>query len=197
MAKIRLAQKSVHVNARGISILRFKTEECFCGNSYGKYGIDSKRLCLSKCIVEGDSAQKQAYCGGPLSNAVYDRTEALQKEKAFDAERSEMKAEDIIVSLEGESCTETCVKWNGVGGQGHYRCVDSLLPKLLFSGIRKLLVNKLNCQSGNIRDGSNSKFRNVAPAIHNDNKCYTTLGRHLMCHAKMDQVKRLCVCTTI
>ena len=117
--------------------------------------------------------------------------------KAFDAERSGMQAEDIIVSTEGESCTETCVKWNGVGGQGHYRCVDSLLPKLLFSGIRKLLVNKLNCQSGNIRDGSNSKFRNVAPAIHNDNKCYTTLGRHLMCHAKMDQVKRLCVCTTI
>ena len=88
---------------------------------------------MSKCIVEGDSTQKQAYCGGPLSNAVYDRTETLQKEKAFDAERSEMKAEDIIVSLEGESCTETCVKWNGVGGQGRFVwivCVDGLLPKI-------------------------------------------------------------------
>ena len=51
-----------------------------------------------------------------------------------------------------------------------------------------------------IKDGSSTKYRNVAPALHMHNGvniCYTTIVRHLMCKAKIGNVQRLCVLCAI
>ena len=42
------------------------TSECFCGNSYGKYGSLPESSCNMPC-----SGNKTQICGGTWSNSVY------------------------------------------------------------------------------------------------------------------------------
>ena len=39
---------------------------CFCGNSYGNYGLDQTCSCTSSC-----SADTTQICGGSLRNSIY------------------------------------------------------------------------------------------------------------------------------
>ena len=45
--------------------------ECYCGDSYGRYGKANERECKMKC--KGSTASDQ-YCGGDLRNSVYEVT---------------------------------------------------------------------------------------------------------------------------
>jgi hypothetical protein len=172
--------------------------ECFCGNTYGKYGVDATNKCKKKCLVNdphGNYNNEDLYCGGSFSNAVYDRTTSFLKEQKYIHEKELNKKEIIVVSNIGESCTETCARTKAEVPTKTYACLDAILPKLLFTGAPRLLRSNFNCKSKLVYDGSVTKYRNVAPAINtNGNGCYTTVGRHLMCKAKMKNVRRLCVC---
>ena len=44
----------------------FKSNQCFCGNSYGSYGAAAETDCWQTC--NGNSAE---ICGGPWRNSVY------------------------------------------------------------------------------------------------------------------------------
>lgn len=137
--------------------------------------------------------------GTALSRSRSDRSIPLSKVSCvryvFSKPSAEVFPISIVVSNIGESCTETCARTKDEVPTKTYACLDAILPKLLFTGAPRLLRSNFNCKSNLVYDGSVTKYRNVAPAINtNGNGCYTTVGRHLMCKAKMKNVRRLCVC---
>ena len=70
-------------------------------------------------------------------------------------------------------------------------CDDALLPTLLTGA--HTLSKELGCTQG-FRPGATTAFRNVAPGATVGGECWTTLGRHVMCHAKAKGFKRACIC---
>ena len=190
--KIPIASEICSCECKGFKYFGLQNGgECFCGNSFGTHGVDTGNICKKKCLSnDDDDDDTKIFCGGPLSNAIYDRTMTFQREEKNIEAKKLANDEPIIVSNLGESCTDACIRTNGI-------CYDDLLPRLLFTGVDELLQKKLNCKINMIKDGSSTKYRNVAPALHMHNGvniCYTTIVRHLMCKAKIGNVQRLCVC---
>ena len=161
--------------------------ECFCGNSFGKHAADEvqQKSCQIPCDasrarneVRGNGPE---WCGGPLSNAVY---ETKLEHGAPSV------GEHVMVGKEGESCDEVCAAKSD-GAVAKLVCDDALLPTLLTGA--HALSKELGCTQG-FRPGATTAYRNVAPGATVPGECWTTLGRHVMCHAKAKGFKRACVC---
>jgi len=81
--------------------------ECFCGNSFGSYGSGGDSCHLSCDATRSRSDGKMSWCGGALSNAVYELQSSPNSSAVL------QQREKIVVGEVGDSCTESCRKANG------------------------------------------------------------------------------------
>jgi hypothetical protein len=162
--------------------------ECFCGNSFGSYGSGGDSCHLSCDATRSRSDGKMSWCGGALSNAVYELQSSPNSSAVL------QQREKIVVGEVGDSCTESCRKANGASE--HFECLDSLLPILLRinKNGKSVLHTELSCNK--VLKGDKTHLRNVAPGmmVGGTDACYTTIGRHLMCTSKRSGFQRVCAC---
>lgn len=106
------------------------------------------------------------------------------------------KNELFISGQYGESCTNACKR-------NKQRCDDQLIGLLLNCGntgicghTKKEWSTVINCNINDIQIQYTGQIKRAAPGKHKNGQCISTIGRHLSCDGKHEEMKRACICTS-
>ena len=114
---------------------------------------------------------------------------------SYSRQSARQPGEIFVGGAMGESCVETCEKKKKV-------CDDRLIGLLLDCGdsgvcgeTKKEWSKIIDCDSSKRMDVQlTGLMKRAAPGMSKNGKCISTIGRHLSCAGKHDQMKRVCVC---
>ena len=113
------------------------------------------------------------------------------------SESARQPGETFVAGNVGESCTAAC-KRNGA------TCQDKMVGLLIDCGDRgicgatkKEWSGVLDCQMDSFRNLLTGDLKRAAPGISSSGQCIKTIGRHLSCLGKNDNIKRACICSSM